>query len=387
MDFDLSEDQQAVREVAAALGGLFPDEYWQRIDEEYGFPREFWDELASHDLLGVAVPEEFGGTGHGMLEMALAAETLAEHGAGMDGAGLYVSGPVFGGTLLARHGSQAQKEAGLPGIVAGELWAGAFTEPDAGSNITNVRCTAERRGNVYAINGQKTFISQMKVASRVVVMARTQKYDPAHRTRGISLLFGDLPSERVEAQPMKKMGSHFMDTNQVFFDDYEVPAENIVGQEGQAWRPLYDVLNPERIVLGATAVGTGNLAIRRAVEYAGERPVWGTPIGAHQGVQFPLAVARIELEAAKLKVYEAAWLYDQGRDCGVAAATAKYAAAHAALKAADAAIQTLGGAGYISESGVERHWRNLRLNRIAPVTDEMTLGYIAQHDLGMPRSY
>jgi len=186
---------------------------------------------------------------------------------------------------------------------------------------------------------------------------------------------------------LKKLGNNFMDTNAVYFTDYQVPVENVVGAEGGAWKALYDVLNPERIILAATAVGTGTLAIKRAIDYAMGRQVWGKPIAAHQGLQFPLAEARVNLAAARLQVYEAAWLYDQGRACGVSAAMAKYAATHASLAAADAAIQTLGGAGYISESGVERHWRNLRLNRIAPVSDEMTLNYLAQHDLGMPRSY
>lgn len=387
MDFAYTDVQNAIREAAADLAGRFADEYWQHVDADYAFPQEFWDDLAAHDLLGVAVPRDYGGSGYGLLEMAILAETLAESGAGMDGAGLYVSGPVFGGLLLARHGTAKQKESGLPEIVRGALWAGAFTEPDAGSNITSVKTTAVRRDDVYVIDGQKTFISQMEHASHIVIMARTQPYDAAHRTRGITLLVGNLPSSQVEARPFKKMGSHFMDTNQVFFDRYEVPAEGMIGADGQGWPLLYDVLNPERILLAATAVGTGNLAIRRAVTYAGDREVWGVPIGSHQGVQFPLASARIALGAARLRVYEAAWLYDQGRDCGTVAASAKYSAAHSALDAADAAIQTLGGAGYLVESGVERHWRNLRLNRIAPVTDEMTLSYIAQHDLGMPRSY
>jgi len=387
MDFALDEDQAALAELAKGLGGRLKDEYWQDVDENHKFPEEFWNDLASHDLLGIAIPEEFGGIGKGLLEMAIAVEALSEGGAGMEGGALFVSGPVFAGCLITRHGSQKQKETYLPGLVAGDLWAGAFTEPDSGSNISTIRTQATRKGDSYFINGQKVFISQMAHSKHIVVMARTQPYDPAHRTRGISLLLGDLPNPAVEARPFKKMGNHFMDTNAVYFTDYEVPVENVVGPEGDAWSPMYDVLNPERIILAATAVGTGNLAIRKAVEYAASREVWGKPIGTHQGLQFPLAHARIELASARLKVYEAAWLYDHGLDCGIQAAMAKYSATHASLDAADAAIQTLGGAGYISESGIERHWRNLRLNRIAPVTDEMTLNYVAQHDLGMPRSY
>ena len=387
MDFDYDADQAALLEFGKELAGRFEDSYWQEIDYEYRFPAEFWQALTEHGLLGLSVPEEYGGGGKGLLELAIAVEGVAEGGAGMEGGSVIVGGPVFGACLLIRHGSPEQKERYLPGIANGDLWAGAFTEPESGSNISAISTKAERRDDSYVLNGQKVYISLVGNASHIVVMARTSPYDEAHRTRGISLLLGHLPDPAVTAQPFKKLGNHFMDTNRVYFTDYAVPTENIVGEEGGAWRALYDVLNPERIVFAAAAVGTGSLALRRAVEYASERNVWGQPIGAYQGVQFPLAQARIALSAARLKTYEAAWLYDQGRDCGIAAASAKYSSAHAALAAADAAIQTFGGAGYVSDSGIERHWRNLRLYRLSPVTDEMTLNYIAQHDLGLPRSY
>lgn len=387
MDFELDADQLAVQEFARELAQRFEDKYWQEVDEQYRFPAEFWASLTEHGLLGLIVPQEYGGAGRGLLDLAIAVEALSEGGGGMEGGCLFVSGPVFGGCLLVSHGTKEQREAYLPGIVSGDMWAGAFTEPESGSNITTIKTRAERKGGRYVVNGQKVFISQMKNSSRIVVMARTSPYDAEKRTRGISLLLGDLPSPAVLAHPFKKMGNHFMDTSRVYFTDYEVPVENVVGEEGDAWSAMYDVLNPERIIIAAVAVGTGNLVLRKAVEYASERRVWGRPIGAHQGLQFPLAKARIQLASARLKVYEAAWLYDRGRDCGIPAAMAKYAAAHAALHAADAAIQTFGGAGYVSESGIERHWRNLRLNRIGPVTDEMTLNYLAQHDLGLPRSY
>jgi acyl-CoA dehydrogenase len=387
MDFDYDADQQGLLEFGTELAGRFEDAYWQEIDLEYRFPAEFWQALTEHGLLGLNVPEEYGGSGKGLLELSIAIEGIAEGGGGMEGGTLLVSGPVFGGCILNTHGSDDQKARYLPGLVTGDLWAGAFTEPESGSNISAIKTKAERKGDSYVLNGQKVYISQVGNASHIVVMARTSPYDEAHRTRGISLLLGHLPDPAVKAHPFKKLGNHFMDTNRVYFNDYAVPAENLVGEEGGAWRALYDILNPERIVFAAAAVGTGTLALRRAVEYANERQVWGKPIGTHQGVQFPLAQARIALATARLKTYEAAWLYDRGRDCGIAAATAKYASAHAALAAADAAIQTYGGAGYVVDSGIERHWRNLRLYRLSPVTDEMTLNYIAQHDLGMPRSY
>lgn len=387
MDFDYSEDQRLLRELCTGMAGRFGDEYWQEIDENYGFPADFWKALTDSDLLGLALPPEYGGSGGGLLDLAIAAEALAESGAGLEGGGVLLSGPVFGGVLISRHGRPDQRAVYLPEIVGGTMWSGAFTEADSGSNISTIRTQAARRNGGYVVNGQKAFISQIRHARHVVVMARTQPFDAAAPTRGISLLVGDLPSESVEAQPLKKMGCHFMDTNLVFFNDFEVGLDCIVGEEGRAWGALFDTLNAERIVVAAAAVGTGTLAVRRAVEYATERSVWGRPIASHQGIQFPLAKAQVELAAARLKVYEAAWLFDQGRDCGTSVAMAKYSAAHAALDAADTAIQTFGGAGYITESGIERHWRNLRLNRIAPVTDEMTLSYLAQHGLGMPRSY
>ena len=289
--------------------------------------------------------------------------------------------------LIMGAGTPEQKQKYLPAIAKGQVWAGAFTEPDSGSNITNIRTEASDEGDHYAVKGQKVFISNIANAEHIAIMCRTSPYDPDHRTAGVSLMVGDLPNEKLEARPFKKMGSHFMDTNAVFFDGMKVPKENLIGEEGKGFRALYGVLNPERLAIAAGSVGTGNFLVHKAVQYAMDRSVWGAPLATHQGLQFPLAEARIQLETARLKVLEGAWLYDQGRECGVQATMAKYAAAHASLYAADRAIQTLGGAGYISESGVERHWRNLRLNRIAPVTDEMTLNYIAQHDLGMPRSY
>jgi len=387
MNFDYDDDQRALREFGLELARRTEDKYWQEVDLEYSFPREFWQSLAEHGMLGIALPEEFGGGGKGLLDLSIAVEGIAEGGGGMEGGSLFLSGPVFGGCLLERHGSREQQEAYLPGLISGEMWAGAFTEPESGSNITTIKTNAVLRDGRWAINGQKVYISQMHNSQRIVVMARTTPYDSAKRTHGISLLLGDLPDDAVRAVPFKKLGNHFMDTNRVYFTDYEVPEENVVGERDNGWVPLLDVLNPERIILAAAAVGTGNLCIGKAVEYGLQRSPWGKPIGSYQALQHPLARARVHLESAKLKVYEAAWLYDQRRDCGIAAAMAKYSAAHAALDAADWAIQMYGGAGYVVDSGIERHWRNLRLYRMSPVSDEMTLNYIAQHDLGLPRSY
>ncbi|MEL0081826.1 MAG: acyl-CoA dehydrogenase family protein [Gammaproteobacteria bacterium] len=322
----------------------------------------------------------------GVLELCLAAEAFGEVGSA-DGAGIFVAGPVFGGFLIDRGGTPEQKQTLLPALVKGELWAGAFTEPDSGSNVTNIKTFAERDGDEFVVRGQKVFISNMAIAKRLAVLCRTEKRDEKNRMAGITLLLGNLPDSNIEYRPFKKMGTNYMDTNAVFLDGYRIPAENVIGEQGNAWRLLYKVLNPERLVISALNVGIGNYAIRKAVEYAQDRSVWGAPLATHQGLQFPLAEARIQLECARLKLYEAAWLFDKGADAGVATVMAKHAASHAALYAADRAIQTLGGAGYIAESGVERIYRNLRGTRMVPISDEMVLNTVAQHDLGMPRSY
>lgn len=387
MHFDLTGEQQMLQELCRKIGRDFDNDYWQKIDDDYVFPWAVWDVVKEQGLLGINIPEEYGGSGLGMLELCLAAEAMAEEGSTEAGTVLCV-GPVFGGCFIMASGNEEQKRKYLPAIVDGAVWCGAFTEPNSGSNITTIQTRAIDRGDHYSVNGQKVFISNVKNSNHMLLMCRTQEYNPSQRTAGVSLLVGDLPSASVEARPFKKMGSHLLDTNAVFFDDFRIPKENLVGSEGSVWQGLMAVLNPERLIIAAGCIGTGNYLIKKAVQYTNERSIWGgKPLSSHQGLQFPLAQARIQLETARLKTYHAAWLYDQGRECGVDCAMAKYAASHAALFAADRAIQTLGGAGYITESGIERHWRSLRLNRIAPVSDEMTLNYLAQHDLGMPRSY
>ncbi len=390
MEFSYTEEQQMLRELSAKIAGDFGDEYWQKIDEEDRFPQEFWDALAEHGILAAAIPEEYGGGGTGLLELAIASEALGEFGAGTGAGGLIVNGPVFGGCLIARNGTKGQKEKYLPGLVAGDVWAGAFTEPNAGSNVTNITTRAELKEDHYVVTGQKMFISNMKPAKHMAIFARTSKLDPNNRMKGMSLLVGDLPDSHVEYRPFKKLGSHWMDTNAVFIDGMEIPKENIIGEPGKIFKAMFDdVLNPERIIIAASCVGTGLYVIRKAVEFANERFIWGDrSIGSYQGLQFPLAKAKIQLETARWKAYEAAWLYDQkSPKCGMASAIAKCAASHAARYAADRAIQTMGGSGYMCESHVERHWRDLRLSGLAPVTDEMSLNFIAQFDLGMPRSY
>jgi acyl-CoA dehydrogenase len=389
MDFQLTAEQSALRDLAARIARRFDEAYWQRVDADAAFPREAWDALVAHGIMGIPIPQAYGGSGLGLLDLTLACEALAEAGGGVECGGLPVSGPVFGGFLVLRHGTEAQRRAYLPGIIAGDVWGGAFSEAEGGSNLRSVRATAVREGESWVVNGQKSYISQLANAKHMVVLARTSPVSADRPHGGFSLIVTDLPHSGIQLSPFKKLGSRYMDTNNVFLDDVRVPADRVIGPVDGAWGPLFDILNPERIVLAAAAVGTGMYVLRRAVAFANERRVWNDePIGSHQGIQFPLAQARAALAGARLKVYEAAWLFDQNApECGVAAAMAKYLATHASLAAADQAIQTFGGAGYIVDSGIERHWRNLRLNRIAPVTDEMTLSFIARRDLGLPRSH
>jgi acyl-CoA dehydrogenase len=388
MEFALTPEQEEMRRTALRVARSFDNEYWQKIDSESVFPRAYWDAVVKHGFTGVAVDAAYGGSGLGLLDLAICVEALSNSPAGMGGGGIFVAGPVFGGFLIGKHGTPAQKGRFLPGIAAGDLWAGAFTEANSGSNISDIKTVATETDAGYRIRGQKMFISNIAVAKHIAIYARTAPRSAEQKTHGVTLFVTDLPNPRITGKPFKKLGSHWMDTNAVFLDDVEIPADGIVGVEGRGWGALYDVLNPERIILAATAIGAGLWLVEQAVRHAKERSVWGKPIGTHQGIQFPLAQAKAHLDAARLAVLESAWLYDRGDSrCGIAAAAAKYSAAHAALAAADQAIQTLGGAGYMVESGIERHWRDLRLNRIAPVSDEMALGYIAQHDLGLPRSY
>ena len=389
MEFGYSRTQLQLREQAARIAADFDDAYWQRVEEEERFPREYWERLTDEGMLGLNVSKRYGGSGLGMTDLSVAIEALCEGGTGLGGGALFIVGPVFGGCLMERHGSEEQRERFLPGVARGEVWAGAFTEEASGSNVSAIGARAERLGDRYVIEGEKKYVGMAQVGQHMTILARTAARDSANRTEGVSLFLADLPDERVKADLWNKMGTRWMDTSRVCIEGLEVPAGNMVGEEGKAWKPLYDMLNPERIVAAAASVGTGLWCVRRAAEYANERTVWNeTPIGAYQGLQFPLVEAKLQLDAALLKVYEAAWLYDRGEArCATVAAAAKYLAVHAALRAADQTMQTLGGAGYMVQSGVERHWRDLRLNRIAPVTDEMTLAYLAQHDMGMPRSY
>lgn len=390
MDFTLTEEQKLLKEGARRIGRKYGLEYWREKDARHEFVHELWRELGENGYIGLAIPEEYGGAGLGLLEMAMVIEELAASGAGSTLAQLFMLTPVFGGITITLHGTEAQKREYLPAIASGKMnFCMALTEPNAGSNSLEITTFAEKDGDFYIINGQKIWITGVDVADRMLLVARTTKRDQVQRkTDGISLFVIDPKDPAITTTPIDKVGTHCLRSDTVFIENLRVHKDQLIGEEGKGWRALLDTLNAERIVTTAGLIGTGELAIRLAVDYATERKVFGqTPIGAYQGIQFPLARLRAELELAQLMNYKAAWLYDRKEPSGREANMAKLIAADAAFGACDRAMQTMGGYGYAREYYVERLWRDVRLFRIAPVSEEMILNFIAQHDLGLPRSY
>lgn len=390
MEFDLTPEQQMIVETARKVGAQFGLDYWREKDREKSFPAEMWQAICDAGLAGVAIPAEFGGGGLGMLEMALVIENLVAGGAGSTLAQIFMITPIFGGVTVTRFGSQAMKASLLPRIVSGQTHCCmALTEPDAGSNSLAIKSFAVAEGNGWRLNGRKIWITGVEVAEKMLVVARTRKLEEvAKKTQGISLFLIDVGREGVSHAPIEKLGTNTIASSNVFFDEVRLDAEDLMGTLHEGWSQLLDVLNTERIVTAAGLVGTVDLAIRMAVDYAGQRKVFdGKPIGAYQGLQFPLAQAHAESESARLMNYRAASAYDRGLPYGKEANIAKLIAAQACSAATERAMQTMGGMGYAKEAHLERLWRDCRLFRFAPVSEEMTLNFIAQHGLGMPRSY
>jgi acyl-CoA dehydrogenase len=388
LDFELSDEQRAIQSAVAELAAGFDDEYWSGKDERHEFPWEFYEAFAKADWLGIAVPEEYGGSGLGIFEASLLLEEVAASGAAMNGASsMHLS--IFGMHPVVKHGSAELKQSTLPRIVDGSLHVCfGVTEPDAGLDTTRITTFAKKVDGGYVVNGRKVWISKALESEKILLLTRTTKLeDVEKRTEGMTLFLTDLDRDRIEIRPIEKMGRRAVDSNELFIDNLEVPEEHRVGEEGSGFRYLLDGLNPERILVAAEALGIGRVALRRAVDYANERVVFGRPIGANQGLQFPLADALARLDAATLMVRKAAHLYDAGKPCAREANIAKYLCAEAGFDAADRALQTHGGMGYAAEYHVERYFREARLMRIAPISQEMVLNYIGEHVLGLPRSY
>jgi len=388
MDFSFSDDQQQIRDLVEKVCANFDDNYWLKKDLEGTFPEDFYRAVAATGLLGIAMPQEYGGSGLGITEAAVMTRAIAESGAGMAGTSA-VHMNIFGLQPVVVFGTPEQKARMLPPLIKGDEKACfAVTEPDVGLNTTQIKTKAERKGDRYIISGQKIWISTAQVAHKALILARTTPLgEIKHKTDGLSLFYTKLDRSRAEIRPIRKLGRHAVDSNTIFFDGMEVPAEDLIGVQDQGFRQILHGLNPERILIAAEAVGIGYAALRRATQYAKERVVFDRPIGQNQGIQHPLARCWMNLEAASLMIFKAATLYDAGRECGAEANAAKYLAAEAGFAACETAVMTHGGMGYSAEYHVERYLRESLIPRIAPVSPHMILNFIAEKVLGLPRSY
>ena len=388
MDFLWSAEQEQIREAVQRACAPFDDDYWLRKDREGGFPEPLHADLARDGWLGIAMPPEYGGAGLGMTEAALMMQTIAASGAGFTGASA-VHMNIFGLNPVVVFGSDEQRGRWLEPLIAGrEKACFAVTEPDAGLDTTKLSTRAVRQGDEYIVHGRKIWISTAQVASKMLLLARTTPLAEVDKpTQGLSLFYTDLDREKIEVREIEKMGRKAVDSNMLFIDGLRIPVADRIGEEGRGFEYILHGLNPERILIAAEAVGIGRAALDRAVKYAGERTVFGRPIGKNQGIQHPLAQAWMQLEAADLMVFKAASLYDAGKPCGPAANSAKYLAAEAGYNACQTAVMTLGGMGYAKEYHVERLLRESFIPRIAPVSPQLIMCFIAEKVLGLPKSY
>jgi acyl-CoA dehydrogenase len=383
----LGEDFLDLREAVRRICKDFPGIYWRELDEARGYPTEFVQALTKSGFLGALIPEEYGGAGLPLRAAAVVLEEINASGctASAAHAQMYIMGTVL------RHGSEAQKQRYLPSIASGELRLQAFgvTEPTTGSDTTQLKTRAERRGNVYVVNGQKVWTSRALHSDLMLLLARTTPVDQVRkRTEGLSVFLVDLKDAAkrgINIKPIKALINH--NTTEVFFDNVEVPAENLIGEEGQGFRYILDGMNAERILVASECIGDGRWLLGKGVAYANERKVFGRMIGANQGVQFPLAQAYAEIEAADMIARRAAALFQAGRPCGADANMAKLLSAEATWHAAEATMQTYGGFGFAQEYDIERKWREVRIYRTAPISTNLILAFIGQHVLGLPRSY
>ena len=388
MDFSLSAEQQAIRAAIEKICARFPDAYWLEKDRVGGFPHDFHRAFADDGWLGIAIPQAYGGSGLGVTEAAVMMQAVAESGAGLSGAStLHMN--IFGLNPVVMFGSDAQKKRMLPPLIAGDDKACfAVTEPDAGLDTLNLKTKAVREGEHYVISGQKIWISTAQVATKMLILARTTPLEQVkRRTEGLSLFYTEFDRRYIDAREIDKMGRSAVDSNELFIDNLPVPMADRIGEEGKGFEYILHGMNPERILIGSEAVGLGRAALRKASQYAKERIVFDRPIGQNQAIQHPLAKCWMELEAANLMAFKAASLYDRGEPCAVEANAAKYLAGEAAFKACETALMTHGGMGYAKEFHVERYLREVLIARVAPITPQMILCFIAERALGLPKSY
>jgi acyl-CoA dehydrogenase len=388
VDFQLSQEQEDIVAAIAGICARFGDAYWREHDRNGEHPDEFFAAIANNGWLGISMPEEYGGSGLGIVEAALMMRTIAESGACLSGASsIHLN--IFGLNPVVVFGTDEQKRRMLPPLTRGEQRACfAVTEPDTGLDTTHLKTRARRDGDHYVIDGQKVWISGAQRADRMLLLARTTPLDQvAKPTQGLSLFYTAIDRSHVEMREIEKMGRHAVDSNQVFFDGFRVPVEDRIGEEGKGFEYILHGINPERILVAAEAVGIGRAALRKAADYAKSRVVFGRPIGQNQAIQHPLAACWAALEAANLMTLSAAWQYDRGLPAGAAANAAKYLAAEAGFTACETAVMTHGGYGYAKEYDVERYLREVLIARLAPVSPQLILCYIAERVLGLPKSY
>jgi acyl-CoA dehydrogenase len=388
MNFDFTEDQNNIREAVLKHCSQFGDDYWLDHDRSGEYPTQFHKSMADAGWLGIAMPEAVGGAGLGITEAAVMMQAVAESGGGMSAASS-IHGPVFGLEPVILFGTDEQQERMIPPVISGEeKMCFAVTEPNTGLDTTSLKTRAEKVPGGYRVNGEKIWITNAHVADRMLLIARTTPLeDVKKKTEGLTLFYCKLDRSAIEHHLIPKMGRHAVGSNMLFISDLFIPEEDRIGEEGQGFRILLKGLNPERVLLGAEAVGIGRIAIQKASKYAQERIVFGRPIGQNQGIQHPLAKAWMQLEAASLMVFKAATLFDSGADCGIEANSAKYLAAEAGYEACQTAVMSMGGMGYAQEYHVERYLREVLIPRIAPVSPHQIMNFIAEKVLGLPKSY
>ena len=388
MNFNLHGDQLAIRDAIEKVCDRFGDDYWLARDTDGQFPEEFVAAITAGGWLGIAMPEEYGGTGLGILEASILAHTIARSGAGMSGASA-IHLNLFGPNPIVVFGTDEQKRRLLPPLIQGQDRACfGVTEPDVGLNTTKLQTRAVRDGDHYVINGRKMWTTTAQTANKILLIVRTRELADCRKpSEGLTLFYTDLNRDQVEVRLIEKMGRKAVDSNALFIDNLVVPVEDRIGEEGEGWKCLLHGLNPERILIASEAVGLGQAALAKASGYARERVVFDRTIGQNQAIQHPLAVNWMELEAAHLMVFKAATLYDDGQPCGAEANSAKFLAAEAAFKACKQAVLTHGGMGYAKEFHVERYFREIMIPVLTPISHELIKSYIAEQVLGQEKSY
>jgi acyl-CoA dehydrogenase len=388
MNFSYTEEQRAICSAIEKICTQFDDAYWLKKDREGGFPADFHAAFARDGWLGIAMPPEFGGAGLGITEASLMMQAVAESGAGFSGASaLHMN--IFGLHSVVVYGSDEQKKRFLPPLIAGQDKACfGVTEPNTGLNTAQLKTKATRDGDHYMVSGQKIWTTTAQVTNKMLLLARTTPIDYTRRPiDGLTLFYTDMDRQHIEVREIEKMGRKAVDSNQVFIDGLKVPVADRIGEEGKGFHYILHSFNPERILVAAEAVGLGKIALKRAAAYAKERVVFDRPIGQNQAIQHPLAERWMELEAAELMTYKAAWLYDTQQPCGAEANAAKYLAGEAGFRACETAMLTHGGMGYAKEFHIERYFREAMIPRLAPVSSQMILCFIAEKVLGLPKSY